>query len=707
MSDQSSKTKIIQYSLLAIILIAIMYLRFDNLNGDTPYGISSSQELSTDPPQYTSFARNKVLFGKWEIFGTRYITFVKNITTIAAYPIFKIFGTGRAQSNTVAVLFAFITFAALFQTWRQKSFNLGLASLAILGFNYIFLNYSKLSFLEVSTIGMVSLGGYFLLRTENRAISSFISGALLAAAAFFSKLLAIVFLPAALIVVFVEVMQSDNRKIWKTLNPLYSYISGYGFTLIVWFLFVYLPSVNDVSGYMSEISTGLYGAPRALESVKMFFVWLYSYGFDIRLWTFQPVTFAAGFLGLSLVSGSILSNRKGFFKKIDRVDLFFLMWFLGVFCILFPWNYRPLRYAYLIYPALSYLAARWIIQIFNPDKDWGSRVWPFYIMTALTTSFVGYHFLIISHFNERSLNLIMQYIPYGLLVGVAGGIAAFILEFAKITSLAKKNRYLNIGLISISISLILFITIYQLTLYYSHSPKNQKTIHNASVDLGKILSPDAVIVGPYSSALTQDNHFKSTIKMFGVAVTETDFFNIIPATHIAVESGGGEGSSEWRMAKDYPELIKNAPIVATYYIRNIPVNIYQISKTSPNMQARQYKPSQFEEAAELISIGMNDSAIVALNNCEKNNSYTMAGGILKASIYMDNKDFQKAINEITKVLTIDEGNYNLWLLLGDLNLKLPSPNVDNAYAAYQKAIYYGPSDPRLKSKLDYLKKFIK
>ncbi|MCZ7384006.1 MAG: hypothetical protein O8C63_04575, partial [Candidatus Methanoperedens sp.] len=557
---------------LAIILISVMYLRFDNLNGDTPFGISSSQELSTDPPQYTSFARNKVLFGQWEIFGTRYITFVKNITTIAAYPIFKIIGTGRAQSNAVSVLFVFITFIALFQTWRQKSFNLGLASLAILGFNYIFLSYSKLSFLEVTTIGMVSLGGYFLLRAENRGISSFVAGAIMAAAAFFSKLLAIVFLPASLIVVFVEVMQTDKRKIWKALNPLYTFVMGYAFTLIIWLLFVYLPSVKDVSGYMSEISTGLYGAPRALESVKMFFVWLYSYGFDIRLWTFQPVTFAAGFLGLSLVTGSILSNKKGFFKKIDRVDLFFLMWFLGVFSILFPWNYRPLRYAYLIYPALSYLAARWIIQISDPDNDWGSRVWPFYLMTALTASFIGYHFLIISHFNERSLNIIMQYIPYGLLVGFGIGIVSYILDLAKFTALAKKNRAFNNIFLAISISLLLFITIYQLNMYSSHSPKNQKTIHNASIDLGEILSPDAVIVGPYSSALTQDNHFKSTIKMFGVAVPETDFFNKIPATHIAVESGGGEGSSELRMAKDYPDLVKSAPIVATYYIRNIPVN---------------------------------------------------------------------------------------------------------------------------------------
>ena len=71
------------------------------------------------------------------------------------------------------------------------------------------------------------------------------------------------------------------------------------------------------------------------------------------------------------------------------------------------------------------------------------------------------------------------------------------------------------------------------------------------------------------------------------------------------------------------------------------------------------------------------------------------------------KDFNGAINEISKVLTLDEGNYNLWLLLGDLNLQLTPPNVENAYAAYKKANYYGPNYGRLTAKLDYLKKCVK
>jgi hypothetical protein len=696
--------------LIMIVLLAlfagIIIFRIINLSDDTPFGISTGQELSTDPPQYTSFARNKVLFGDWEVFYTRYVFFVNNITTIAAYPVFRLLGTGRAQSNLVASLFSMLAIFSCFLAWRKKGFPLAIAGTVILGFNYIFLSYGKLTFLEVSTVGMASLGGFFLLREKNRTLSALLSGLFFAIAAFYSKLLAIVFLPLAVVILLLELYQAKQSGILKKFNPLYSFAAGYAPVFLIWMVLVYLPSRGEVSGYLSEISTGMYGAPKAFESFKMFFIQLFSYGFDIKLWSKQPITFAAGFLGAAALGGLLLSPKKDLLRKIDRVDLYYLLWFVGIFCTLFPWNYRPLRYALLIFPPLCYLAARWILMFFNSADEWGKRNWPLYILSAMAGAYVTFHFFIIPHFDERSLELIQKYIPIGITCGIAAGLAAFLIHKIQLRKKISGDGIWSPGRI-IAVILLAGIIIIQITFFFSNSFKDQETIHRASLDLGKILSPEAVVIGSYSSALTQDNHLKSVIKMFGVPVVEKDFFNKVPATHIAIEAGGGEGSNEGRAFKDYPEIMNGAPIVATYYLRGYPVNIYLINRTSTNPVARTYRPTLYEQAAIDQAMGKFDSALVKLDIFGRSAGETMSELMLRMKIFQAKGETQTALTQLEKLSTIDNGNLNIWWMLGDAYLKNTPPVIDKAYAAYQKALYLRPDDKSLARQLDMLKKYLR
>jgi hypothetical protein len=696
--------------LILLVILAlfagIIIFRLVNLSADTPFGISTGQELSTDPPQYTSFARNKVLYGDWEVFYTRYVFFVNNITTIAAYPVFKILGTGRAQANFVASLFSLLAIFSCYLAWRKKGYALAIAGTAILGFNYIFLSYGKLAFLEVSTVSIASLGGFFLLREKNRRTSALLSGLFFAIAAFYSKLLAIVFLPLAIVILFLELYQARQQGILKKFNPLYSFSAGYTVVFLIWLVLVYLPSRGEVSGYLTEISTGMYGAPKAFESIKMFFIQLFSYGFDIKLWSKQPITFSAGFLGAAALSGLLLSPKKDLLRKIDRVDLFYLLWFLGIFCTLFPWNYRPLRYALLIFPPLCYLAARWILMLFDHADEWGKRDWPLYLLSLMGGAFVAFHFFIIPHFDERSVELVQKYIPIGIICGVVIGLAALFIHKFQL-----KKKLIGEGLWSpgkvLSIILLMGIITIQITYFFSNSFKNQDTIHRASLDLGKVLSQGAVIIGSYSSALTQDNHLKSVIKMFGVPVVEKDYFVKVPATHIAIEAGGGEGSNEGRAFKDYPEIMNGAPIVATYYLRGYPVNVYLISNTSPNPAARAYRPSLYEQAAIYQGMGKSDSAIVYLDAFEKSSGETISVLLLRMKIATSKGDNQTALTQLEKLSTFDQGNLNIWWMLGDAYLKTTPPIIDKAYAAYQKALYLRPEDKSLVRQLDMLKKYLR
>jgi hypothetical protein len=688
------------------LFLGIVAIRLSNLAGDTPFGISTGQELSTDPPQYTSFARNKVLFGAAEIFYTRYVFFVNNLTTWAAYPVFRLLGTGRAQSNLVAVLFCLLAIFACFMAWRQKGYAISIAATAILGFNYIFASYGKMTFLEVTTVSAVSIGGFFLLWERKRNLSALLSGVCLAAAAFYSKLLGIVFLPLAILILVIELYQVYRPGIFKKINPLYSFLAGYGFIFLLWLMFVYLPSRGEVSGYISEISTGMYGAPKAFESIKMFFVQLFSYGFDIKLWSKQPITFATGLLGAAVVGGQILSQTKGFVKKLDRVDLFFLLWFLGIYTFLFPWNYRPLRYTLVIFPPLCYLSARWIILLIESSGEWGKRTWPFHVLTFAGGSLLTFHLLIARHFDERGLDLILKYIPIGLVGGAIILGSSFLIQK---TGLKKKLTSPGIwsGGGIIASCLIIAIVAIQLSLYFSNSYKDQRTISIASKDLGNILAPDAVVIGSYSSALTQDNHLRSVIKMFGVPVVEKDFFNKVPATHVSIEAGGGEGSNESRAMKDYPEIMKNAPVVTTYYLRGYPINVYLISRTSPNPQARSYQPTLYEQAAINLQEGKIDSAQAKLAIFERGNPNTISGETLRMKIALALNDSKGELDCLQNIVKADSGNLNYWWMLGDAAVKLKPPDLSLAFNAYRKALYLRPGDKILGRQLELLGQYMK
>lgn len=701
----SIKSNKIYYVLVLLAFAVVLGFRLVNLHADSPLGVSTGQELSTDPPQYTSFARNKALYGEWEIFSTRYTLFVNNITTYAAYPFLKILGTGRGQSNLVAVFFGMMAILFSFLVWKRKDRMLALIAMLFLGFNFVFLVYTKVTFLETSTVGTVCLAGYFLMSPEKRTASRLLAGVLFAMAAFYSKLLALVFIPVALPVLALEIYQEDDSQVFKKFNALYSFAAGYLAVVAIWIIFGFFAKKGEVSGYISEISTGMYGAPKALESVKMFFVQLYSYGFDNRLWARLPETFLIGMLGFAVVAGKMFSATKGFLRKIDRIDLFYLLWFAGTFVMLFPWNYRPIRYGILIFPALAYLAARWVVLVGISEDGWGKRLWPLYILTGLCSSLAAYHLLIAPHFDERSLELIIKYIPYGLAIGVVLTLLAFTIGKLRIKETLLSGGA-SVAMRYLPLVIALFILGYQFIAYKNGIARSQNTIHNASVDLGKILAPDAVVAGSYSSALTQENKLRSIIKMFGVPVVDKEFFVKTPVTHVAIEAGRSKGSNEDRAFTDYPNIFNNAPVVAVYYIRGYQVNVYLISRNSPNAEARAYQPSLFERAAIAEFENQPDSARALLTDFETKTPGVMSCQLLRMRMSLEQKDLKGAISYLKGALIIDKENAVAQRMLGDIYLQDKPQRVNEAFTAYKEALKYAPDDRYSERQLEILKPYI-
>ena len=88
-----------------IILLPGLILRFYDLNIDPPQFFTQiSRALLTDPYNLTAYARNKVLFGQWDIFDyPRWIAFKYSLSSGSGYLFFILFGVSRVVANISAL----------------------------------------------------------------------------------------------------------------------------------------------------------------------------------------------------------------------------------------------------------------------------------------------------------------------------------------------------------------------------------------------------------------------------------------------------------------------------------------------------------------------------------------------------------------------------------------------------------------------------
>jgi tetratricopeptide (TPR) repeat protein len=139
-----------------------------------------------------------------------------------------------------------------------------------------------------------------------------------------------------------------------------------------------------------------------------------------------------------------------------------------------------------------------------------------------------------------------------------------------------------------------------------HVNETNYSIAGANDDLEVILGSGAVVSGPYGPALTIDTDLHSFIHLFQVAEVDPNLFRDNPITHLAMDI------SNFREAvKNYPQLEQIAP-VARYYIRDIEVGLYRVSRLFQNPEANSYSESAVERSLDFIKRQQPDSALTIL-----------------------------------------------------------------------------------------------
>ncbi len=678
-----------RFLLIVLIMGLGIFMRLAFLSADPPLNLSWSMDVNTDPGQYTSFARSRVLWGEWQPFKNPFLTvWLNSAYTLIFFFFFSLLGVGRWQANLMVGVLSSLTLLFFYLAIRRGiSQKAALLATFFLSINYILVMYSRNTFAEVPVIFFFVLGTYFLVLGSRRGWFLLFSGVCFASSILFCKVSAWFIVPVCLGVLALTAgdpsSEQSGRKKW---SAIWLFMLGLFAVTLLWFVTVCSGSVKTVYDFVFGMSVGMYGSPQALDSISDFIYSLFSFGEVTRVFENErysmgtdlffrmPFLFVLSLLFLLSYLVKVFKAKRIFenFRSYPRLELFFGLWLVVGILALMPWNYRPLRYQILLIPPMCALAAFYVFHFLNrADAEEKARisVW-FWIFSIPTASFLIFHTIsFLLKFFQKQARLdsvvMLSFASSLVLHGV------FYLVKSR-TGLAPKKR-LRVGVVTVVILLVFLIHGGQ---FLDFAQNVQYSFLRASQDLGHILNSEAVISGPFAQTLTLDNKLRLMLRMFAGWPADPGLFQKYPLTHLALEAQGGQRE---QASRDYPQVMMSARLVATYFLRNFPVQILRVAESSGNPEAGNYRLSDFERAQLLKEEGQIDSARVVLNRFVAEYPQNFSGYVTLAQIYNDRQDFENAAFYLKKASEFDPTNSLIHQFLGKVYLNLYSQQSDDAF----------------------------
>ena len=701
------------YFILAATLVVGVLFRTINISADAPNGFTKSQDVSTDPFAYTYFAENAVDYGDANPFDDpRWIVYEKSTQTVAAYIVYSILGTGRAQGNLTAAILNLL--AILLVALGMKNFGTRIGALLfalIACMNFTLSVFARIPFLEASQNLWLAASFYFFSHGERRGYFFGFAGAAAAAAAFFGKMIALYAAGFFLVVWIFKYLtvEVDRKTVFKSAVIFYASYAAVG---VFWFLFTYLPSATEVSSYYAEQGMGLYGAPKAFEELKMFF------------WQIQNLLWERRFIEklpfvsiLASISGAVVIWYLAKTLKLKRMVtpltigwVLLLFWLVFAYGALFPFNYRPLRYqTTLMFPMMALAGIVLALPLERLKSKAGKKksrssktVYPAIGWSIWLAPILCSFYLLLggsSGSSNAAQTVFGSIYFYTFLFAAIGFCLAFAVKYAA--------PYLkSLGFVAQVLVLVVLhgYFAFHFASFTSWMGTRQYSLISADRDLGAILGDDAVLSGSYASALTQENKLRCIHHQFGVEKPDRDFFKKFPITHLLIDPG-----NEDRARKDYPGLMGNADLVTSYAIRGMPVKLYRISEASPNPDAETYSPTDFELMKYWINRNDGDSATVYLNRFVASGKLSYSAEVYLAESYSGLKQFDAAIDHYHSALHLSPGDvsvaYRLGLSFANASQEQNRPTyIDSALVYLELAHARIPQNTNLQSTIDQLRR---
>jgi len=680
-----------------VLILILAVLRLYHLDADPPTDLSKSTDVYTDPGQYTLWARMYVQSGQFNPFNDyRFVFFLRSSVTALAVIVFKLVGTGVWQSNLVGFLYAFgalLLFAAFI---RKISGNLAAAIfLLFAGLDYNLLFYGRLPFLEnaMAFYGFLAL---VLAIYGNKWWWFLLSGMSLAAAIFFGKVLGMVFLfPFACLMVYRFFHDSPNLpKI--SFRFLAMFAGGFVLVTLIWYFVSYRPMQAQVAGYLQEQTVSLYGSPEGLKSIDDFFYKMVTFGIFTSLFPRMPIPalLSALFLGMILFHVARWRSWRSGFGTWNGGHVFIAAMIIAFYGALMIWNYRPLRYELiLIYPICG-AAAVILDRMLKPWAPTDITRTPilFYLFCFLTAMTPVYQLYgrVIEGSGGEFYYTDFKYLLWVICVVVTAAVVGIMVLYRK-----GKLPYQTWPVRALVALLVFVVVATAVSRYYFWLQRPTYINRDMSRDLAMVVSPEAIISGPYGPNMTEETNLKSIIHMFGVSKADPDLFRRYPITHLLVDE-----PNETRARQDYPDLMKNAVHVMSYVIGASKVKLIRVAGNTGNRQADSYPKSLLELAQDNFSSGLIETATAYSRKFMAAHPNCASACMFLGNLADKMKAYDEAESMMKKAVEISPTTYVLRKRLAEFYRdRFAATSLDDfrqkGLEQYEKAIFFAPDITQL------------
>jgi len=600
-----------------------------DLTSDAPMHFAGiGQSLSTDPAMYSYHARNRILFGSADpLNDPRWIVFEHSLVSLSSFVWMSLTGISMATANVAGLVLTCLglMFFLIGLFRHHRPWTLTAVAFCYL-INVTLFTYGRLGYLENGLLLVTGILFWVYSWWGARTWGLALCGGLIAVAALSGKLFGTLLLPAVVLSVWATGGKQRVKHIAAATAACLGTLSGLVFTL-------YGTRVTDAFSFFGEQSVGVHGFPEGLTSPMGFVEHLISFGQRNDLYYLNPDLLILLVVGLALIT-YLISTRTRSLRDFSRPMLLSLF---GAVCLILgvvPLNYSPLRYVVPAIPLLMIFGLTAIDTVMGVGKPAPFRPSR---MVLIVAAFSGW--LLTYH---GAMNFLIPESPYKLVVWMTlpGGLAVAALTwyFLRQHRIVIHRRLVVTILIAVTTASVVTNTF---RIRRTHILDHCFTLLEASRDIANVVGPDAVLSGPYAAALCVENDLKSVIHFFGAASADSDFFQTYPITHIAVEQDG------WNQAVElFPRLAGLQPI-ASYWIRDYKVNIYNVRNTFGNQATQSYHYTPYEVAVKYNLKRQYDSALAAIQPVVSRVRTSKAVGLLYAEILARGG----ALNETSGVLT--------------------------------------------------------
>lgn len=547
------------FLLTASVLILLLCLRIFLLTADPPYDLSTSGGPYGDPGGYSFNARNKVLYGTWEVDGYNmmYLSYPPHLLTFLS---FKLLGVGLFQQNLVPVLFSLGTLLLFFFILNSRfSYAWALGGTSLLGLNYLFLMYSRVADRVMPPLFFILLGVYFLQKNKSRSgfymaagISFFL--ALISKSVIFYVLagIGIGYLVYALL--HHELKEIARRAVFLAVGAL---VPG-----LPWLLFLYIPHREFIHSF-SGLNVKFLIPPAHLPSLMRHF-WTR----PTILLEQMPITCAVA-ASASLVLIFRLARNS---KKIALVDWIFLLWFLVGYLYYALIQQRVPRHFIpqvipLIFLTISFghhLYERTSIEKLKPRFFLGISLFLWSLFPAsLALKYLAKGFPQVFA-GQKILNI-------SLLV-LSSGFVLSLFVYARIREKRKGDILPSSIKRSLVFALLTAVLFLQGSSYLRWALHPQFQFKHISLDLGKAF-PEATIAGLWAPIISLENKHRAHEYFPGAINDIPDFFQRFGITHVFTTTHAGEAE---KFEKNFPQIMAGAALLARYHIWTVEALLYDI-----------------------------------------------------------------------------------------------------------------------------------